>query len=121
MGNLGEKLLEDRIERCPFCGFEDGEVRFLPGGGRYYYVYCNCCECRGPTCPTKVKAVDAWNESFQELLAYIDRLEDKTAYDNESLEKLYGRPRGLRSDAVSVCPDDEPPTHDTFGNVKTDT
>jgi len=59
MGNLGEKLMEDRMERCPFCGFEDGEVR--PDDNRHYYVYCNCCECRGPSSPTKHRAVGAWN------------------------------------------------------------
>ena len=50
----------------------------------------------------KTVAEIAWNESFQELLAYIDRLEDKTAYDNESLEKLYGRPRVLRSEGATL-------------------
>jgi len=85
------------LARCPFCGFEDGEVGYLPGGGGYYYVHCNCCECRGPTCPTQDRAVNAWNKLNEELMAYIDRLEDKTAYDDESLEKLFGRPIFLRS------------------------
>jgi len=46
------------IESCPFCGFKDGEVRFERG---QHFVYCNCCECYGPTSPMRRRAVGAWN------------------------------------------------------------
>ena len=46
-------------------------------------------------------------EKYDELLAYVARLEDKTAYDVESLEKLYDRPEWLHRDAVSLTPEPE--------------
>ena len=46
------------LEKCPFCGFEDAQVE---QDGRWCFVYCNCCECRGPSSPTKHRAEVAWN------------------------------------------------------------
>jgi Lar family restriction alleviation protein len=55
--------MKEELKACPFCGFEQVETT----GARplmqwYYYIYCNCCECRGPISPTKDRAAEAWNK-----------------------------------------------------------
>ena len=52
------------LERCPFCGFDDAEVRnqYIKDAPTRYWVECNCCECRGPDTPTSRRAVGAWNQ-----------------------------------------------------------
>ena len=48
---------------CPFCGFDDSEVQVTGARPlRFYYIYCNCCECRGPSSPNEKRAWEAWDK-----------------------------------------------------------
>jgi len=50
----------DKENPCPFCGYDDSEVRSDAKG--WYWVYCYCCECQGPSSPGKKRAWEAWNK-----------------------------------------------------------
>jgi len=49
----------DKENLCPFCGYDDSEVRNDMG---WYWVRCCCCECQGPVSPTKKRAWEIWNK-----------------------------------------------------------
>jgi len=67
------------LERCPFCGFEDTEIR--ADDNRHFFIFCNCCECQGPSSPTKRRAVGSWNlwrdKSCDDKKFAIDVLRDE--------------------------------------------
>lgn len=53
-----------KLLACPFCGEEDANVVFKYGFHRFnrFCVKCYCCEAMGPDCPTRDRAINAWNK-----------------------------------------------------------
>jgi Lar family restriction alleviation protein len=57
-----------KLRPCPFCGQDDAETSYeLAEWHQHLYrtsfwIECNCCECRGPNCPTEERAISAWNK-----------------------------------------------------------
>lgn len=55
---MKHKHVADEVERCPFCGSEDGP---WAGATRVWWVQCEGCGAAGPSFKTKWQAVEAWN------------------------------------------------------------
>lgn len=52
------------LEKCPFCGKEDGLYVESDQDGYvlFYYIHCMNCDTKGPSEITKQQAIDAWNK-----------------------------------------------------------
>lgn len=50
------------VGNCPFCGFNDNEVK--RADRKRFYIYCYCCESRGPIGYGPERAIKLWNRKI---------------------------------------------------------
>lgn len=61
--------IRDAIEACPFCGWQECELRGSEEHGDAYHVVCmnNRCEAEGPVSLTSDYAVENWNTRIRQI------------------------------------------------------
>ncbi|MHA1685336.1 MAG: Lar family restriction alleviation protein [Candidatus Heimdallarchaeaceae archaeon] len=98
-----------RILPCPFCGSEEIEIRTIDTKDKEGYpmaVICIHCAAQGPmeycaNTRTPGKAIDVWNERYNEECGGLEEQCEKLQAENKRLKEALEKIRDLET---TICP-----------------